>query len=169
MNASKNCSAVAEVSFISGNALASATNSMNLLRDIEETVNSLSLLQEQFKVNCKSALLVLADIKECNHGGILDPKGELCSSLEETEQALERLHHILTKKRDAAIQAPELKGDHKDSVTAEYLGAITEVACLHNAIADIRWAVGEHDADLEKSDGLAITDPQELLQYLNSL
>jgi hypothetical protein len=170
MDTAKNCSAaIAEVRFISDSVLDSATHSITLLKAIEQTVEVLAWLQNQAKTDYTFAVTVSDGLKTCNPVKPIDAEGILCASLEQAEIALENLHQLLTKKCDAANKAPELEDGHKEAVIDEYQLAISAVADLHNAIVDLRWAVGEHDADLEESEGLAISDPQELMDYLNTL
>lgn len=163
------CTAPAEVRNFCESVSQSTTKNITLLKAIEQTVNWLAWIQNSAKADASFADKAAEDIKTCERVKTIDLDGTLCALIEETESGLERIHQLLISKREAARKAPELKGDHKDAVVDEYTNAIAAIADLHNLMADLRWAIGEHDADLEKPSGPAYSSREELKAYLKTL
>ncbi len=147
----------------------STTKNIRLLKAIEQTVDWLVWLQSRTKADADFAAKAAEHLKNCERVKAVDEDGTLCSLFEEVESGLERLRQLLIEKHDAARKSPELKGEHGDAVVDEYTASITAVSDLHNLMCDLRWAVGEHDADLEQPSGPAICSPEELKAYLKTL
>lgn len=161
--------APAEVRTFCQNVSESATNNLTLLKAIEQTVDGLALVQKHAKADTEYALKNFEHIKDCERANQIDTDGTICALFEKTESALDRFHQLLTSKRDAARKAPELEGDHKEAVVDEYTRTIAAIADLHNAMADLRWAIGEHDADLERPVGPPLASAEEVRAYLETL
>lgn len=147
----------------------STTKNIRLLKAIEQTVDWLTWLQNRAKADASFASKAVEHLKGCERTRQIDVDGTLCSLFEEVENGLQHLHQLLIIKRDAARKAPELNRDHKEAVVDEYTSAIGAVAELHNLMTDLRWVIGEHDADLEKPTGAAFSNPDELNAYLKTL
>lgn len=147
----------------------STTKNIRLLKAIEQTVDWLIWIQNRAKADATFAEKAADYIKTCERIKAVDVDGTLCTLLEEVEGDLQRLHQLLLNKRNAARKAPELKGEHKTAVVDEYTAAISAIAELHNLMTHLRWAVGEHDADLEKPTGPDISSSRDLEAYLKTL
>jgi len=147
----------------------STTKNIRLLKAIEQTVDWLIWIQNRAKADAKFAEKAADYIKTCERIKAIDVDGTLCTLLEEVEGDLQRLHQLLLNKRNAARGAPELKGEHRTTVVDEYTEAISAIAELHNLMTRLRWAIGEHDADLEIPIGPNISSPSELEAYLKTL
>ncbi len=147
----------------------STTKNIRLLKAIEQTVDWLVWTQNRAKADAKFAEKAADYVKTCERIKAVDADGTLCTLLEEVEGDLQRLHQVLLDKRNAARRAPELKGEHKTAVVDEYTAAISAIAELHNLMSSLRWAIGEHDADLEKPTGPDISSTSELEAYFKTL
>lgn len=147
----------------------STTKNIRLLKAIEQTVDWLVWIQNRAEADAKFAEKAADHYKTCERLKPVDTDGTLCTLLEEVEGDLQRLHQLLLDKRNAARKAPELNGYHKAEVVDEYTKAISSIAELHNLMTDLRWAIGEHDADLEKPTGPDISSSSELKAYLKAL
>jgi len=163
------CSGSAEVRTFCESVSESTTKNIVLLKAIEQTVNWLVRIQNSAKADASFADKAAEDIKTCERVKPIDVDGTLCALIEETENGLERLHQLLISKREAGRNARELVGDHKTAVVDEYSNAIAAIADLHNLMAELRWVIGEHDADLEKPEGPAFSTKEELKAYLKTL
>ncbi|MBI5752023.1 MAG: hypothetical protein HZA59_07750 [Hydrogenophilales bacterium] len=141
---------------------AETTKSLSLLKDIETTVFWLSLIQRHADTNCGFATKVVDAIKVCERANPIDPEGMLGDTIEGVENGLNDLYHALIAKREAARRAAELDGPDKELIVDEYTTAIEAVADLHNAMHDLRWAVMEHDADLDEGAGKTYTDVDKM-------
>lgn len=162
-------SAAAEVRVFCESVSDSTASSITLLKAIEQTVDWLTWLQTRAKADARFAAKAAEHLKSCERIKPVDVDGTLATLFEEAEESLEKLHQLLINKRDFARKAPELKGDNKAAVVDGYSAAIEAIADLHNAMVDLRWAFGEHDADLEEPTGPAISNSDGLRAYLASL
>lgn len=170
MDATKTCAtAPAEVRQFCESVSESTTKNIRLLKAIEQTVDWLVWVQNRAKADAAFAAKTADHLKTCERVKPIDEDGTLCALFEEVESGLQGLHQLLIDKRDLARRAPELKGDHKTAVVDEYIGAIASVADLHNLMMDLRWAFGEHDADLEQPLGPAISSSKDVKAYLETL
>ena len=147
----------------------STTKNIRLLKAIEQTVDWLVWLQNRAKADAQFAEKAAGHFKTCERLKPVDADRTLYTLLEEVEGDLQKLHQLLIDKRNAASRAPELNGDHRTVVVDEYTAAISAIAELHNLMTDLRWAIGEHDADLEKPTGPNISSSSDLETYLKTL
>lgn len=148
MDANVCATAPAEVRQFCESVSESTTKNIRLLKAIEQTVDWLVWLQNRAKADANFAEKAADHFKNCERLKSVDVDGTLCTLLEEVENDLQRLHNLLIAKRDFARRAPELNGEHRTAVVDEYTAAISAIAALHNLMATLRWAIGEHDADL---------------------
>lgn len=170
MDATKTCAtAPAEVRQFCESVSESTTKNIRLLKAIEQTVDWLVWVQNRAKADAAFAAKAADHLKKCERVKPIDEDGTLCALFEEVESGLQGLHQLLIDKRDLARRAPELEGDHKTAVVDEYIGAVASVADLHNLMMDLRWALGEHDADLEQPLGPAISSSEDVKAYLETL
>ena len=163
------CAAPAEVRYFCESVSASTAKNITVLKAVEQTVNWLVWIQSSAKADAVFAEKAAEIIKTCERIKPIDVDGTLCVTIEESESALSQFHGLLIAKRESARKAPELNGDHRDAVVTEYTGAISDIADLHNLMADLRWAIGEHDADLEIPSGPAFSGRDDLKAYLETL
>lgn len=170
MDATKTCATTpAEVRQFCESVSESTTKNIRLLKAIEQTVDWLVWVQDRTKADAEFASKAADHLKKCERVRPIDEDGTLCALFEEVESGLQCLRQLLIDKRDAARRAPELDGDHKTAVVDEYAAAIESVAEFHNLMIDLRWAFGEHDADLERPLGPAISSSEEVKAYLETL
>ncbi len=128
-------------------ALSEEARSLDLLRAIEETIDSLAWMRSRLDGDSELVESTIATINESAHVVIrLDADGSVCASLQEAQSVVEALHKDMAGRRDAACLAGELR--ENDGVIEAYDEAIDAAARLHNAINTVRWCIMEHDADL---------------------
>ncbi len=170
MDAEQTCaSAPAEVRVFCESVSDSTASSITLLKAIEQTVDWLTLVQNRAKADSVFAAKTAEHLKTCERLKPIDADGTVATLFEEAEEGLEKLYQLLIRKRGFARNAPELEGDNKDAVVDEYTEAISAIADLHNLMGELRWAFSEHDADLEKTAGRAISSPEEMRAFLKAV
>lgn len=162
-------SATAEVRQLCEAVSSSNTRNLWLLRAIEQTVGWLVWLQNRYKSDASFAAGAAEYISGCERKKIIDEDGTLCTLFEDVETGLAETHNTLKSKIQATREAPELNGSDKRAIVTEYEKALVVVADLHNQMLELRWAVGEHDADLEKPSGPVFTDADALRKYLSTI
>lgn len=152
------CATPEEVRSFCESVSAETTKSLDVLKAIETTVFWLSLIQDKAGADFRLAAKVTEAIKACDYADPIDAEGKLAALIEATALVLNDLYNALISKREAARKAAELDGEDKELIVDEYTSAIAAVADLHNTMTDLRWAVMEHDADLEKDTGKTYAD-----------
>lgn len=85
----------------------------------------------------------------------IDPEGKLAEMLESAQKQMAAAHQFLQEKRQAALAAGIIESE-------SYAKIIDAASELHNALNTMRWAIGEHDADLESPSGKPHTDVDNL-------
>ena len=163
------CASTEEVRLICETSTEASQKSLTLLRAIDLTIDALVWIEDQAGPTVVFIEKAVANIKVCDRKCKLDPKDVATSAALTSEETSVALYNLLIQKRKFAIAARELDGDDKAAVVEAYNRAIAAVADLHNAFADLRWAIGEHDADLEEPTGKPLSTAKEIAEYLDAL
>lgn len=163
------CASTEEVRLICETSTEASQKSLTLLRAIDLTIDALVWIENQAGPTVAFIGKAIANIKVCDRKCKIDPKDVAASAALTSEEASVLLYGLLIQKRKFAIAARELDGDDKAAVVEAYNRAIAAVADLHNSFADLRWAIGEHDADLEEPNSKLLSTPQEIAEYLDGL
>lgn len=140
-----------------------------ILRAVEETVDSLCLMQKNFEMLigiASGAIAEIAKVRQIGASSPRDPEGKIVAALEENESILKALYADLAQKRQSAVDDPELNGHHEDAVLQEFDRAIKSSETLYNVTRDLRWEIMEHDSDLEKPSGKVFRTSKELISSL---
>lgn len=119
--------------------------SLDLLRDIDGTIESLVLMRRQMDAFVET-------VESFTKSVLAEKKGffsedEIIPSLEQSQDVLKRIHDDLSSRLKAAQSAPELRSD--DGVDDAYIQAIEAVLRYNAAIERMRWVILEHNADME--------------------
>lgn len=163
------CTSTEEMRLICETSTETSQKSLTLLRAIDMTINALGWVEDQSRPTIEFVTKEIAAIKSCTRTCKVDPNSVASSAVLTAEEASVALYDVLLNKRALAAKATELDGADKVAVVDAYNRAIAAVADLHNSFADLRWAIGEHDADLEEPTGAALSTPQEVAEYLDGL
>lgn len=163
------CASTEEVRLICETSTDASQKSLTLLRAIDLTINALDWIEKQSRPTLEFVEKEVSAIKSCQRTCKIDPNSVATSAALTAEEASVSLYNLLLKKRTCAIKARELDGHDKEAVVEAYDRAIAAVADLHNSFADLRWAIGEHDADLEEPVGHTMSTAQEVAAYLDAL
>ena len=155
------------LTFIGEDALSSATRSLALLKKIEVTIATLCYDQSVFGNIAKFARNGEQALLQAPRKAPIDLDGVVEESLLRAQESMFKLHKTLVKRRESAQNDYRLT--EEDGVAEEFTRTINVVKETHDAINDLRCAINEHDADLEESSGLAISDPNELRKYLSAI
>jgi len=141
--------------------------SLQVLRAIEDTISALTYDRKFYKEFAEVAEGFAKNVKGGNPVKILDPNGDLEATLARAQQAAKDLYESLITRRSLAEEDPEVNDE--DELVDEFTRTISVLADLHNKINDLRWAVGEHDADLEKPGSKHLKNAAEIEDALKSL
>lgn len=129
----------------------SSARSLELLRDIENTLAWLERLTSQLNADSTFAEKINAELHTI--ADVIDPDDTIQSTLEVSQGCVNSLYELLIEKRQHGRNDRQLTDS--DGIEDAYTEAITAAADLHNAINTLRWNVGEHDIDADHH----ISDP----------
>ncbi len=138
----------------------SANRSLEVLRDIEETIDALNRLAEKMMDDVTYAAKAIEHINGLSKRERIDADGALDANLHAAQVAVENLYEELKIKRVAAEQAPELTDD--DGVADAYSKVIAISADLHKAIGLLREAIQENDINCDANVGNVFTEVDAL-------
>lgn len=163
------CASTEEVRLICETSTDTSQRSLTLLRAVDMTIDALVWIEKQACTTVAFIEKVTTSVKTCNRTSKIDSDHLVTSAVLTSEEASASLYNVLLEKRKCAITAAELDGEDKEAVVEAYNAAVAAVADMHNVFADLRWAIGEHDADLEEPTGKPMSTSQEIAAYLDSL
>lgn len=128
-----------------------AQRSLKLLNAIEEAIGALCLLREWFAGPAEYARQVAERIKSVKPERPIDPEGVIEAIFAQAQHEIKRLHLSLLDTRVALKDARDLTAE--DGFVDELTLTIDTVTALLDALTALRWAIMEHDADLEEVVG----------------
>jgi hypothetical protein len=146
---------------------ATSASNLKLLSDIERTVDWLSGFRKQIEGEASFAekfreAVVCAPVKT------IDSDDSIRDKIVDSEDKLKKLVAMLGQKKQAALRDPSLRGDNEAAVVSEYDQTIETVKTLHDAMAELRWAIMEHDADLEKAASKPFSTAEDAIKDLKA-
>lgn len=139
-----------------------ATRDLDLLNTIDRTIDSLSVENEVLNYHLGIVRHEIERVK--NVASEIDPNDEVIPLLEGLRDGLGGGYQRLITRRESARHDPRL--DENDGVVEAYSALIATVADLHNAINDLCWAIGEHDADLSPVMPGSFDNVEDLLKAM---
>lgn len=142
--------------------------SLSLLNAIDGTVDWLAGIEKEASGGLALGAVLLKKLPSCNRAQPLDPDGEMRNLYVQAEDKQKEVIELLSRKRRAAQLDPRLSGHHLDTLIGEFTNAIEAIAQLHDLLVELRWAVAEHDADLEAPAGKPCSSAEEFFRTLSS-
>lgn len=156
------------LSALGDDILAGANRSLKLLKDIEETISSLCYDQRYYDALTSITKDVAENIRKAARVKPLDEDGSIEEKLLRGQNVAHKLYTQLIEKRRSAISDPQLTDE--DGVAEEFTRTIEVVAKMHNAINELRCALGEYDADLSpRKDGVLLKNTEEIEKFLSTI
>lgn len=156
--------------FVAEGSAHDSARSLDLLRDIEMTVEVNDILTEQFETitgRNKHATEVICTKTPADMGDALDRDGSVQGLLDRTLSVLEQLQDHIQAKRQSAIEDQQLRTD--DGVVESFDKVIDSIRDAHEATNELIWAVLEHDADCSPLSGKGpFTSVDDLLAAIRS-
>jgi hypothetical protein len=143
-----------------------SARSLDLLRDIEATIRGLQYDQRLCETLCALATSSSEALRARPSNEEIDPVGKIEATMHRAQEAAKALYDELIRRRDVA--RADRRVQDEDGLIDEFTRTIACVADPHNAINALRWALGEHDADLSPVSGPAFETIDDLLGHLES-
>lgn len=142
-----------------------ASTTLDILRAVDLTVDSLS--KEQRLISdlvglCESFVERIAGLEATKVGN----EDKLVSQLEKAEEIAKDVLSGHGGRRQSAIRDPRLQGDHEETVVTEYERLMEHYEALIGCMSELRWAVLEHNADLETPEGEPFDSAEDMIADL---
>lgn len=122
-----------------------ADRSVEFLKMIEDTIYACCVERDEYNTLAGSALTFAQRIKRFE--APVDPDGVVLAKLEKGRDALGAAFDAHKDMRQAAVDDPNLHDE--DGVVEAYDGLLDALAAAHNAVNELCWALGEHEADFD--------------------
>lgn len=142
--------------------------SLHYLRRVDAVVNETTKMRENAETSEAAIMQVLAVLRNGGFEEPLDPTGALASPAASAEAVVKEAISVL-RELDDALEGPAFSGEHAEAMSDSSQDAIHALEKLHDAMVDLRWAIVEHDADLEEPEDKAFKTVEELVADLKSL
>jgi glutamine synthetase type III len=126
----------------------SSTFSLELLRLIEQTVDSLKALCESFDADTRLAHQFVEHIRAGKLTRAIDPDKVMCEQVRSSRVVIGKVMDRLTHGRQAALEDHELSDEHRESIVNAYDGALGSAEDLREGMDDLAAAIESHDAEL---------------------
>jgi hypothetical protein len=136
----------------------------DILPAVESTVETLAKLHNALTHITYITISTTNLLKECELEKALDADNEMTEGLEDAEQGLRDAVDILRRKRAAAEADVVLNGENKRRVVSAYERAVVALEGLHDAVVEFRWAIMEHDANLENPTGESASSAANIIK-----
>lgn len=146
--------------------LGETVRSLDLLRKIDGTVDSLVLMRRQMDAFSEAVDGLLKTVLQASKG--IFSEDEIIPPLEQSQDALKRIHERLCGGQFSARRTPELCPE--DGVDDAYGQAILAVEAFSAKIETLRWSILEHNADVEgKSQELLLSTDDDIDRFFDNL
>lgn len=139
--------------------------SLSILRAIDDTVDWLSSIQKEAVSGLAMGGEILKVLLRCKRERTIDTTGDLRDLYAMVEGRLKEVVKALEHKR-AAAESDHRLGEHREDLIAEFDTAIDAISQLHDILVELRWAIAEHDADLEEPTGKAFSNAEDMFTSL---
>lgn len=139
--------------------------SLRLLSMIDETIESLSMVSDDITGLNAMFSARLDSLVDVEHP---IPEEHIIPALEQSQDSMAEMHGVFSTRRKAAVRDPMLSDE--DGVVDAYDAAINAVCELNNTIEKLRWAILEHNADMEpSSESLLVSDDEGIDSFFRAL
>jgi len=136
----------------------------DILPAVESTVDALAKLHNALTHITYITISTTNLLKECELENALDADNEMTEGLEDAEQGLRDAVDILRRKRAIAEADVALNGENERRVVSAYERAVVALEGLHDAVVEFRWAIMEHDANLENPTGESASSAANIIK-----
>lgn len=138
--------------------------SLDYLRAVDFVVDAVVDARNNAEATGKACNLILAHLaKTGGYETPLDPTGELTPKSVAAEATVKKTLFALQE-----VDWSVLPAEHAEEMSARSEEAIAALQKLHDALVDLRWAVLEHDADLEEPEGKTFGNVDDVIADLRN-
>ena len=138
------------------------------LRGVDAAIDVATNVRNDAETTERAIKTVLERLaKSGGHDAPIDPENKLAPISASAEAAVRQTICALQESREAWVQSP-ISEEHGEEVSERIEEAIGSLKKLHDEMVNVRWAVMEHDADLEEPEGTKFDNADSLIADLRS-
>jgi hypothetical protein len=135
---------------------------LGTLDAIDRTVDELNTHRSLLRFHTAIIRKQIDDVRD--YPEPIDIDGAILKRLEGLRDKIGQIHSVLLSRFEGIRNAPTV--DPEDGLVEALNETICVTADMHNAMNDLCWAVGEHDADFEQRTGKKYTSVDEMFSDL---
>ena len=159
---------VTQLEVIYGKVEADSRFSLYHLRAVDAAINVATDVRNFAETGERTIKQFLDRLAEAGgHAEAIDPTDKLASISASAEAAVKETI-LAFQEQDGAWCGPSVSPEHAEEMSVSNDEAIGALQRLHDAMVDLRWAVIEHDADLEEPEGEAFSTVEDLAADMRS-
>ena len=142
--------------------------SLYYLREVDAAIDAATDVRNDAQTAERAIKQFLAHLSESGGGEKpIDPADKLATISAAAEAAVKKTIRVL-QGYEGAWEGSSISAEHAEEVSEGNKEAIVALQKLHDSMVDLRWAVVEHDADLEEPEGEAFDNVEDLVADLKS-
>ena len=142
--------------------------SLYYLRAVDASVDVATNVRNEAQIAKRAVDQVLARLLESGgHSEPIDPANKLSDVSISAENIVKKAIDAF-RELDGAWERSRIADEHAAQVFEGNAEAIAALQELYDAMVDLRWAVVEHDADLERPKGKAFANVKDLFADIKS-
>lgn len=142
--------------------------SLYYLRSVDNAINAVTVLRNTAETTERAIKKILRDLAlPGGYNRQIDPNGSLESSAASAEASVKETISVL-RELDGVLEGTSIPTDDAEMMSGGNSEAISALERLHDTMVDLRWAVLEHDADMEEPEGKVFENVQDFLSDLKS-
>ena len=142
--------------------------SLHYLRLVDAVVDGTINMRNNAETSESAIMQALAELQDGGFEEPLDPTDSLASLAASAEVSVKKAISAL-RGLDHAFEGSAFSGEHVEAMSDSSQDAVHALERLHDAMVDLRWAIIEHDADLEEPEDKAFETVEELVADLKNL
>lgn len=145
------------------------THRLEVLNAVEQTMDILASERLHVSTLADHGEMLIERIETSPFKEPIDPEDEMIEKLRSTETGIrDDVLRLLNERRESVVRDPRLEDELEDGIVAAYDDLIAAWTRVHNSFVNLRWAVMEHDADLDESTGNTYESPEDLINALSA-
>lgn len=142
--------------------------SLHYLRSVDNVINAATVLRNTAETTERAIKKILGDLAlSGGYNRQIDPNGSLESSAASAEASVKEAISVL-RGFDDVLEGSSIPTDDAEMMCGGNNEAISSLQSLHDTMVDLRWAVLEHDADMEEPEGQVFENVQDFVSDLKS-
>ena len=141
--------------------------SLYYLREVDAAIDAATDVRNDAQTAERAIKQFLAHLSESGGEKPIDPADKLATISAAAEAAVKKTIRAL-QEYEGAWEGSSISAEHAEDVSEGNKEAIVALQKLHDSMVDLRWAVIEHDADLEEPEGEAFDNVEGLVADLKS-